>query len=176
MLGYEPPVWLLGSSDYSAQAAALLGLPFAFAHHFSAGGTVLALDLYRTMFRPSAALAEPYATIAVQVIVGDDDEHARWLAGPSALAFLRLRQGRPGRLPTPEEAADHPYTSVERSVIDERLSQQAIGGPETVRKRLADLLEQTGADEIMATAMLHGHPDRLRSYELLASDEVRPTR
>ena len=175
-LGYEPPVWLLGSSDYSAQAAAVLGLPFAFAHHFSAGGTVAALDLYRHMFRPSPERVAPYAMIAVQVIIGDDDEHARWLAGPSALAFLRLRQGRPGRLPTPEEAAKYPYTSVERAAIDERLSLQAIGGPDTVRTRLAELVDQTGANEIMATAMIHGHADRLRSYERLASIEVRPSR
>jgi luciferase family oxidoreductase group 1 len=172
--GYEPPVWLLGSSDYSAQAAALLGLPFAFAHHFSADGTVLALDLYRRMFRPSAELAEPYAMIAVQVIVGEDDEQARWLAGPSALSFLRLRQGRPGRLPTPEEAAEYPYSPVELATIEDRLAQQAVGGPETVRARLAELVELTGADEVMATAMVHAHGDRLRSYELLARDDVRP--
>lgn len=172
--GYEPPVWLLGSSDYSAQAAALLGLPFAFAHHFSAASTVPALDLYRELFRPSPELAEPYAMIAVQVIVGDDDEHARWLAGPSALSFLRLRQGNPGRLPTSEDAAAYPYSALERAAIDERLSQQAIGGPETVRARLAELVAQTGADEIMATAMVHSQADRLRSYELLASDVVRP--
>jgi luciferase family oxidoreductase group 1 len=164
-LGDGPPIWLLGSSGYSAQVAGMLGLPFAFAHHFSAGNTVPALDLYRSSFRPSDVLARPYAMIAAQVLCAEDDETAAWLGGPSALSFLRLRQGRPGRTPSPEEAAAHPWTDAERAAVADRAAQQAIGGPETVRRRLGELLERTRADELMITSQVHDPADRLASLE-----------
>ena len=104
--GDAPAIWLLGSSDFSARLAGMLGLPFSFAHHFSAANTDLALDLYRSEFRPSRWLVEPYAMVAVNAVCAETDERAEWLAGPSGLAFLRLRQGRPVRLPTPEQAAE----------------------------------------------------------------------
>jgi luciferase family oxidoreductase group 1 len=166
-VGHEPPLWLLGSSGYSAQVAGLLGLPFAFAHHFSAQNTVPALDLYRHFFRPSETLAEPYAMIAVQVVVADSDAEAERLALPSALSFLRLRSGHPGPLPTPEAAAAHPWTEAERGLVAARQADQAVGSPATVRDRLADLLERTGADELMATTILHDNTDRMRSFSLL---------
>ncbi|REE95676.1 LLM class flavin-dependent oxidoreductase [Thermomonospora umbrina] len=166
--GNGPPVWLLGSSGYSARLAGLLGLPFAFAHHFSAENTLPALKLYRESFRPSADLESPYAMLAVSVTAADTDERARELAAPQALAFLRLRQGRPGTLPTPEEAAAYPYTPMEREMIDARIASQVVGGPESVRAQMDELLEATLADEVMATTMVHDHADRLRSYELLA--------
>ena len=100
-LGYRPAVWLLGSSDYSAQAAGMLGLPFSFAHHFAARNTLPALAAYRQEFRPSEHLDEPHVMLGISVMCAETDEEARWLAGPSALAFLRLRSGRPGRYPTP---------------------------------------------------------------------------
>jgi luciferase family oxidoreductase group 1 len=99
--GNEPAIWLLGSSGFSAQLAGLLGLPFSFAHHFSSAATVPALELYRTSFRPSRWLSEPYAKIAVNVVCADTDEHARWLAAPAALAFLKLRTGMPEPLTHP---------------------------------------------------------------------------
>jgi luciferase family oxidoreductase group 1 len=166
--GNEPPVWLLGSSGYSARLAGLLGLPFAFAHHFSAENTLPALHLYRESFRPSPALERPYAMIAVSVTAADSDERARELAAPQALSFLRLRQGRPGPLPTPEEAAAHPYTPLEREIIRARMDSQVVGGPDTVRRQMDALIEQTAADEVMATTMVYDHADRVRSYELLA--------
>jgi alkanesulfonate monooxygenase SsuD/methylene tetrahydromethanopterin reductase-like flavin-dependent oxidoreductase (luciferase family) len=107
--------------------------------------------------------------VAAAVVCADSDEHARWLAGPSALSFLRLRAGRPGLMPTPEEAADYAYTDIEREMIRGRQADQVIGSPETVRRGLVDLLERTQADELMLTTMLHGHADRLRSYELVAA-------
>ena len=107
-LGESPQVWLLGSSGFSAQLAGLLGLPFAFAHHFSAANTLPALALYREHFRPSRWLDRPYAMVAVSTIAAETDERARWLAGPGGLSFLRLRQGRPEPLATPEEAAAYP--------------------------------------------------------------------
>ncbi|SES12595.1 luciferase family oxidoreductase, group 1 [Lentzea xinjiangensis] len=166
--GNKPPIWLLGSSGYSAQAAGLLGLPFAFAHHFSAQNTLPALELYRRHFRPSEVLSEPYAMVCASVIVADTDEHARWIAGPGALSFVRLRQGRPGPLATPQEAADHPYTEIDELVIEDRMSNQIIGSPATVRTGLDELLESTAADELMVTTIVHGHDDRLRSFQLLS--------
>ena len=98
-LGYSPALWLLGSSDYSAHVAGVLGLPFSFAHHFASGGTDAAVAAYRASFRPSEDLAEPYVMLGVSVVCAATDEHARWLAGSGQLAFVRLRSGRPGRLP-----------------------------------------------------------------------------
>ncbi|MEW2354473.1 LLM class flavin-dependent oxidoreductase [Spirillospora sp. NPDC029432] len=166
--GNEPPVWLLGSSGYSARLSGLLGLPFAFAHHFSAENTLPALKLYRESFRPSAELERPHAMIAVSVTAADTDERARELAAPNALSFLRLRQGRPGPLPSPEETAAYPYTQVEREIVQSRLAGQVMGGPETVRKQMDALLEETAADEVMVVTSVYEHADRLRSYDLLA--------
>ncbi|MWA03798.1 MsnO8 family LLM class oxidoreductase [Actinomadura sp. LD22] len=165
--GNEPPVWLLGSSGYSARLAGLLGLPFAFAHHFSAENTLPALALYRDTFRPGT-LTEPYSMIGVAVTAAESDERARELAAPQALSFLRLRQGRPGKLPTPEEAAAHPYTPLERQMIDSRLADQVMGGPETVKRQMDALIERTGVNEVMVTTQVFDHADRIRSYELLA--------
>jgi luciferase family oxidoreductase group 1 len=165
--GYEPAIWLLGSSGYSAQVAGLLGLPFAFAHHFSADNTLPALDLYRENFRPSPELAEPYAMIAVSVVAADTDERARYLARSGELSFLQLRKGTPGQVPSPEEAEVYPYTELELAVMEDRSAQQAVGGPETVRRRLAELLAQTQVNELMVTNILHSHADRVRSLEIV---------
>ncbi|MFA1542805.1 LLM class flavin-dependent oxidoreductase [Actinomadura monticuli] len=165
--GNEPPIWLLGSSGYSARLAGLLGLPFAFAHHFSAENTEPALALYRDSFRPGA-LDEPYTMIGVSVTAAATDERARELAAPQALSFLRLRQGRPGPLPTPEETAAHPYTPLERQMIDARLGDQVLGAPETVRAQMDALIERTGVDEVMVMTQVFDHADRLRSYDILA--------
>jgi len=166
--GDQPEIWLLGSSGFSAQLAGLLGLPFSFAHHFSAANTLPALELYRSNFRPSDALAEPHAMVAVSVICADTDEQAQYLAGPSRLAFARLRSGRPGRLPSPEEAAAHEYSPAEQRILEARTTGQIVGDPETVRAGLDVLRRETQADEVMVTAMIHRYRDRLRSYELVA--------
>jgi len=166
--GNMPALWMLGSSGYGAQVAGALGIPFAFAHHFSADNTLPALELYRRAFRPSEVLDEPYAMIGVAVVCAEDDERARWLAAPGALSYLRLRSGRPGQFPTPEEAAAYPYTPGERASIELRVRTQAIGGPDTVRDALDALVRETGVDELMVTTMVHDHADRVRSYELLA--------
>jgi luciferase family oxidoreductase group 1 len=166
--GNVPALWLLGSSGYSAQVAGMIGLPFAFAHHFSPANTLPAISLYRRAFRPSAYVSEPYVMVAVQVVCADSDEQARRLAAPSALSFLKLRQGKPGQLPTPEEAASYPYTEMEREAIRQRQADQVMGSPETVRRGLLELQERTGADELMLTTVVYDHADRLRSYELVA--------
>lgn len=168
-LAEEPPsVWLLGSSGYSAQVAGLLGLPFAFAHHFSAENTLPALDLYRRSFRASAQLAEPHAMIAVNVVVADSDEDAERLSRPAALSFLNLRRARPGRMPTPEQADAHPWTDAELAFAAARRADQAVGSRETVAARLAALLAETAADELMVTTQAYAPADRVRTLEVVA--------
>uniref|UniRef100_UPI00269A2668 LLM class flavin-dependent oxidoreductase n=1 Tax=Micromonospora acroterricola TaxID=2202421 RepID=UPI00269A2668 len=166
--GEQPAVWLLGSSGFSAQLAGLLGLPFSFAHHFSSANTLPALALYRQNFRPSQWLDKPYAMVAVNAVCAETDERAEWLAGPSALSFLKLRSGRPEPLSTPEEAAAYPYTEIEREFVEQRRDGQAMGSPETVRRQLTELVERTAADELMLTTLVYDVRDRVRSYELIA--------
>jgi luciferase family oxidoreductase group 1 len=166
--GYQPAMWLLGSSGYSAQVAGMLGLPFAFAHHFSAANTLPALALYREHFRPSETLEHPYAMVAAAVVCAETDERARFLAGSGALSFLRLRSGHPGPLPSPEDAAAYPYNELERAFVEDRQSSNIMGSPETVRRQIAELLDATAADELMITTMVYDPADRLRSFELVA--------
>jgi luciferase family oxidoreductase group 1 len=166
--GDMPAIWLLGSSGYSAQLAGVLGLPFSFAHHFSAANTEPALELYRRTFRPSQWLEKPYAMVAVAAICAETDERAQWLSAPAALSFLQLRAGRPQPLVTPEEAARYPFTALDREMTRQRFAAQAIGSPDTVGRQLAGLLERTGADELMLTAQVYDVGDRIRSLELVA--------
>jgi luciferase family oxidoreductase group 1 len=165
---HRPPLWLLGSSGFSAQLAGSLGLPFAFAHHFSAANTIPALDLYRSSFRPSEVLAEPYALIGVAALATEDEAEARRQVLTGALSMIRLRTGRPGLVPSPEEAAAHRFSEMERDFVDSWLGNVIYGTPDTVRQGLDDLAKRTGADELMITANAHGGPARLRSYELIA--------
>ncbi len=166
--GYQPALWMLGSSDYSAQVAGMLGLPFSFAHHFASQNTLAALAAYRATFQPSPELEQPYAMIGVPVICADTTERARWLAGPSSLSFVRLRQGRPTALPSPEEAAAYVFTPFERDLLRNWTAPLIVGDPETVRTELLALAERTGADELMITTMVHGPAERLHSYDLIA--------
>jgi luciferase family oxidoreductase group 1 len=173
-LGHRPEVWLLGSSNYSAQVAGLLGMPFSFAHHFSAANTVPASAVYRERFRsarpdgPPHALDAPYLMLGVAVICAETDEEARWLAGSWGLAFSQLRSGRPGVLPSPEEAAAYDYSPQERAIADSWTATAIVGSPETVRLGLSELVATTSADELMITTTVHGHRERLRSYELVS--------
>ncbi|MDH6142574.1 MULTISPECIES: LLM class flavin-dependent oxidoreductase [Kitasatospora] len=166
----RPPIWLLGSSGFSAQLAGRLGLPFAFAHHFSAANTVPALELYRSSFRPSAVLDEPYALIGVSAVAVPDGglEAARHLARSAALGMLRLRRGMPTAIPTPQEAADYPYSPAEEDFVESWMANVVMGEPGRVADGLEELRKRTGADELMVTSHFHGHEDRLRSYELIA--------
>jgi luciferase family oxidoreductase group 1 len=166
--GQMPALWLLGSSDFSARLAGELGLPFSFAHHFMPRNTLPALELYRRHFRPSAALAEPYAMVGVAVVCAETDEGARRLHEPARLSFLRLRTGRPSTLPSPAEAAAYEYTPEEREFVDAWTASHVVGSPETVRAGLLELRERTQADELILTTNVHDHADRLLSYELVA--------
>jgi luciferase family oxidoreductase group 1 len=167
--GNQPAVWLLGSSGYSAQVAGILGLPFAFAHHFSAANTGPALELYRRSFRPSEALSEPYCLIGVAVVCADTSEQARWLHGSSRLSMLKLRSGQPSTLPSPEEADAYPYTESDLSLIRQTTGSHVVGDPTEVVQGLADLAAETGVDELMITTNVFDHEARLRSYELVAT-------
>ena len=143
----------------------MLGLPFAFAHHFSAHNTVPALDLYRRSFQPSEILEQPYSMIAAQVLCAEDDEQAGRLALPSLLSWIRLRQGRPSRVPTPQESEAHEWSQVEVAMAEDRLAGQAVGGPDTVRARLTTLIAETGIDELMITVSAYEQSDRIASLE-----------
>ncbi|MFC7265625.1 LLM class flavin-dependent oxidoreductase [Streptomyces lutosisoli] len=165
---HRPPVWLLGSSGFSARLAGVLGLPFAFAHHFSAQNTVPALDLYRESFRPSAVLAAPYALIGVSALATDDEKEARRQVLAAALNMVRLRTGRPGLVPTPEEAEAYEFSPMEREFINSWNSNVIHGTADEVRSGLDDLQKRTGADELMITGNAHSGDVRLRSYELIA--------
>ena len=168
-LGYMPPLWMLGSSDYGAQVAGHLGWPYAFAHHFSPGNTMPALRAYRETFRPNKNLEQPYAMIGVSVLCAESDERADFLAGSGRLSFLRMRTGRPGRAPSPEEAAAYAYTDHERAFIASWTRSHIIGGPATVKAGLEELLERTQVDELMITTNCYYYDERVRSYELVAS-------
>lgn len=171
----RPPIWLLGSSGFSASLSDRLGLPFAYAHHFSPAGTLPALELYRRSFRPSAVLDAPYAMIATGALAADTAGEARSQALAGALWALRLRTGNLGLVPTPEEAAAYPYSRVERDFVDERLTHVVHGTPDEVREGLDRLVRTTGADELMLTSNAHGGDTRLRSYELVADAYGMPT-
>lgn len=153
--GYQPGIWLLGSSGYSAQLAGMCGLPFAFAHHFSAENTLPALALYRDRFQPgtaAGALPAPYVMIGVNVVCAETDEAARELAEPGLLWMLRLRMGRLGLLPTQAEAKAYPWTAGERAVVEEIAASHVIGSPGTVERKLRELARLTGADELIVTS------------------------
>lgn len=164
----RPPIWLLGSSRFSAELAGRLGLPFSYAHHFGSGGTLDALRRYRETFRPSAALDRPYAMVAVLAVAAEDEGAARRQVLTTALTLIRLRQGRPGPVPTPEEAEAHPYSRRERDFADAWLANAVYGTPETVRDGLTGLAGRTAADELMITCNVHGPRARLDSYRLIA--------
>lgn len=164
----RPPLWLLGSSGFSARLAGMLGLPFAFAHHFSAQNTIPALELYRESFKPSAVLDAPYALIGVAALAADDEREARRQVLTGALSMLRLRSGRPGLVPTPEEAEAYAFSPMEREFVDSWLVNIVHGTADEVRGGLDDLAKRTGADELMITANAHGGEARLRSYGLIA--------
>ncbi|MEV4976025.1 LLM class flavin-dependent oxidoreductase [Streptomyces scopuliridis] len=164
----QPPIWMLGSSPNSARFAGVLGLPFAFAFHFSPHAAEAALAAYRDAFRPSAHVDRPHAILAGFGIVAESDDEAEWLAGPVKLFTARGRQNPHGLFPRPEEAAAYTYSSAENALIRELFGPQLIGSPETVRKQTVELLARTGADELMIATSVHDHTARVRSYQLLA--------
>ncbi|HEV2705419.1 MAG TPA: LLM class flavin-dependent oxidoreductase [Pyrinomonadaceae bacterium] len=166
--GLRVPVWLLGSSFYSARLAAMLGLPFAFASHFAPDYLMEALDIYRREFKPSEALAEPYAMPCVNLFAADTDEEARRLFTSLEQAFINLRRGLPGLLPPPVNPEEARWSEVEMAGIGHVLRYSAVGSPESVRRWLESFIQQTQPDEVMLTAQVYDHAARLRSFEIAA--------
>jgi luciferase family oxidoreductase group 1 len=163
-----PPIYLLGSSDYSAQLAGQIGAAFAFAHHFASFPADEAMRLYRASFKPSVSHKVPLAILGTQVMVADTDEEAERLALTFDLNTVRRAKGEMLPLASPEEAAAFDYTPVDRARIAQGRNRIAVGSPETVRAKLMPLIEATKADELMVTSMIFDHTARRRSYELLA--------
>jgi luciferase family oxidoreductase group 1 len=166
--GADIPIWLLGSSDFSAQLAGQLGLPFAFAGHFSPTYTVPAMKLYRSSFKPSAVLDEPYGMVAVNVVAADTDEEAAYLATSMQQLFLGFVRGRPGPLPPPVKDMESLWTQQEKYMLQQQLGSSIAGSPATVKEKLTQYIEATGADEIMIAAHIFDHAARVRSYEIIA--------
>ncbi len=160
------PVYLLGSSDFSARMAAQLGLPFAFASHFAPDYLEVALDLYRSRFRPSADLAAPHVMLGLNVFVADTDEEARHLFTTLEQQFLNILRGTRGLVPPPVERVE--WTAGERVAVERMQRCSAVGSPATVRRKVRELLEQTAADELIVTAQIYDHAARKRSFVLAA--------
>jgi luciferase family oxidoreductase group 1 len=163
-----PPIWLLGSSGYSAKAAGEMGLGYAFASHFSPTDPAPAMRAYRESFEPSESFERPSSVLAVAVICAETEERAEGLASSMELAWVRMRSGNPRPLPSPEEAMAYPYTPAERRLADAYRTMQVVGDPSTVRAGIEELAGHTAADEVMITTNVYDHAERLRSYELLA--------
>ena len=165
-LGSAIPVWLLGSSLYSAQLAARLGLPFAFASHFAPDLLFQALHAYRENFRPSARLDKPYAMVCINIVAADTEREARFLFTSMQQQFINLRRGKPGPLPAPVENMDNLWTPSEQYGVQQALSMSLVGDVSKVQQGLAGLIRETQADEIMVNGQIFDHQARLRSFEL----------
>jgi luciferase family oxidoreductase group 1 len=166
--GAKVPVWILGSSLFGAQLAAMLGLPFAFASHFAPAQMMAAIDIYRDNFKPSEHLAKPHVMLGFNVFAADTDEEAQLRATSMQQAFVNLRSGRPAKLPPPLAGYRDKVGPAERALLDGVLSCATIGSPATVREGLRAFIERTGADELMITSQMFDHGARLRSYEIAA--------
>jgi luciferase family oxidoreductase group 1 len=167
-MGLRVPIILLGSSLFSAQLAAALGLPFGFASHFAPDYLMQALELYRAGFNPSDTLAQPYVICGIGVFAADDDAEARRLFTSAQQQFLSLQRGRPGQLQPPVPSMDGLWTEQERASVGHTMRLAIVGGPETVRQGLERFAAQTGADELLVTGQMFDHAARLRSYEIVA--------
>ena len=167
--GLNVPVWILGSSLFGAQLAAMLGLPYGFASHFAPADMERAVELYRDRFEPSEYLQKPYVMLGLNVIAADTDEEAHHLFTSQLQAFVNLRSGRPGKLPAPVEGYQEQLDPAARALVRQMLSCRVVGGPETVDKGIREFAERTGADELMVTGMIFDHQKRLRSYEIVSN-------
>jgi luciferase family oxidoreductase group 1 len=171
-IGTRVPIWLLGSSLYSAQLAAYLGLPFAFASHFAPELLLQALEVYRADFRPSAEWPGPHVMVGVNVVAADSDEQAAFLFTSIQQRFLGMQRGQRGPLPRPinPAAMEAMWTPPEKAGVQRMLAATAVGSPQSVRRQLQAIIAQTDADELIVAGAVHDHAARLRSYQLLAGE------
>jgi luciferase family oxidoreductase group 1 len=166
--GLEVPLWILGSSLYGAELAAMLGLPYAFASHFAPDALFQALDVYRSNFRPSEQLERPQVMVAANVVVADTDDEARRLFTSAQQSFTNLIRNARGQLQPPIDDIETFWSPLEKAQVSRMLACSFVGSPETVRDRLGEFLGRTQADELIVAAPIYEHAARLRSYELLA--------
>src|SRR5574337_2020002 len=166
--GLQVPIWLLGSSLFSAELAGELGLPYAFASHFAPRFLLQAIALYRRRFKPSAALEEPYVMVAANAIAADSDEAARHLFTSLRNRFALMARGVRGALQPPSDTYEASWSPRERAFADDATACSAVGSPATIRAGLEALVARTGADELMLTAHIFDHAARLRSFEIVA--------
>ena len=164
--GQNVPIWILGSSLYGAQLAAVLGLPYAFASHFAPAALMPALDTYRTSFRPSEQLSAPHAMAGFNVFAADTDEEGHRLRSSARQSTLSLRRGRPGRLPPPDDEFESHLSRHERAMLDEQGACTAVGATATVLGQMERFVERTGVDELMIASMIYDHDARVRSLEI----------
>jgi luciferase family oxidoreductase group 1 len=165
--GLNVPLWILGSSAYGAQLAAMLGLPYAFASHFAPDYLMTAIELYRKNFRPSQFLEKPYFMPCIGLFAAETDEEARMLFTSQQRQFVNLRRGSPGLLQPPAGLDDY-WSPAEKAGVAHALQYAVVGSPETVRRKLKDFIQLTGADEIMLAAQIFDHDARKRSYTIAA--------
>ena len=166
--GTQVPIWLLGSSLYSAQLAAHLGLPFAFASHFAPDLLLQALEIYRATYQPSTRWPRPHAMVAVTVVAAPTDEEAAYLFTSIQQRFLGMRRGQRGPLPKPVKSMDGLWSDTERAGVQQMLAASAVGGPAAVTRQLSQIIAATRANELIVAGAVHAHDARLRSYEILA--------
>jgi luciferase family oxidoreductase group 1 len=169
--GTHVPIWLLGSSLYSAQLAAHLGLPFAFASHFAPDLLLQALEVYRTGYQPSADWPQPHTMVGVNVIAADTDDEAAFHFTSVQQRFLGMQRGQRGPLPRPIAPAvmETLWSPQEKAGVQRMLAATAVGSPASVRRQLDAIVDRTQADELIVAGAIHDHLARLRSYELLAA-------
>jgi luciferase family oxidoreductase group 1 len=167
-VGLNVPIWLLGSSLFSAQLAAILGLPFAFASHFAPDLMMQALEIYRSQFQPSETLEKPYAMLGLTTIAAETDAEARYLFTSLAQSFVNLRRGHPTPLQPPLESTEGLWSPMEQAGVDRSQAEAVVGSRETVRRGLEAFIAKTKADELMITAHIYDHQARLRSFEIVA--------
>jgi luciferase family oxidoreductase group 1 len=168
------PLWILGSSLYGAQLAAMLGLPYAFASHFAPEALLPALEAYRREFQASAQLQTPYAMVAANVIAADDDAEARRLFTSQQQAFTNMVRDRRGQLQPPIDDIDAYWSPAEKAHVTRMLHRSFVGSADTVATGLARFVEETSADELIVATAIHDHKARLRSYEILAVLRLEP--
>jgi luciferase family oxidoreductase group 1 len=166
--GTHIPLWILGSSLFGAQLAAMLGLPYAFASHFAPDALVQALEVYRARFRPSAQAARPYAVACVNVVVAETDAEAKRLFTTIQQRFVSMVRGTRGKLQPPIDDIETYWSPLEKAQASRMLARSFVGSPETVRQGLEAFIAETGVDELMVACALYDHQARLRSYELLS--------
>ena len=164
--GLNIPVWILGSSLFGAQLAAMLGLPYAFASHFAPDALMHAVEMYRTRFEPSEYLAEPYMMAGFNVFAADTDEQAAFVRSSSRQSTLKMRRGQPGPLPPPRADFEANLNAAERQMLDQAQLCSAVGTPERVSEQIGAFVAQTGVDELMINANIFDHEARKRSYEI----------